>query len=530
MNGSNIRLGVLTASAVFFVATSAMFFPFTVDDAYIVARYAHNLRSVGEWAFNPGEHISAMTSPLHGILLVVFSFFGAEPLSIYKAFALVLVAAGSTLLLVHYGIHRREAIVLASVLVAPSFILWTIAGLETPLLAAIATAMAWILSFGKSEDDRPLLALGLLAGLAVLARYDAVLFAGPVLLTGLLRRGRSRRARLIAAVLAAAPPMLWFLYAWRQFGEILPTSFYLKTPSSALDVFAVNSRYMSEHLVILGLAAMVAYAAARVAASGAARDVLVAEVRARWGLHLGIIAMLVYGGSMATVHMMFAFRHYMPYLAATALALALFVRRADDRMSDAKRRSPVWIEVVAALTILTVHVFQAEALHHRSLQGLGRGGEYGAQGAAGYARDFIPAMRRNAEDVRAHWESLKMDRPPRIWTFAAGALPYAYREAYIFEGLVSFRHHCPASEPGRVPDWRVWRAHADYIHVFTRHAAINRSLAPVRLRQVQLISEQRLNFNGREERVLVYYNASPRPNLLPPTIHEPCLTFSHHGS
>ena len=38
--------------------------------------------------------------------------------------------------------ERREAMPLAAVLVAPSVILWTFAGLETPLLAAIVMAMA----------------------------------------------------------------------------------------------------------------------------------------------------------------------------------------------------------------------------------------------------------------------------------------------------------------------------------------------------------------------------------------------------
>ena len=102
----------------------------------------------------------------------------------------------------------------------------------------------------------------------------------------------------------------------------------------------------------------------------------------------------------------------------------------------------------AALLILLVHALHAEAMYRRSLQGLGTFGEYGEQGVAGYARDYIPAMMKNAADVKAHWSTLNKGREPRIWTFAAGALPYAYREAYIYEALVSFRHRCPAEEDG----------------------------------------------------------------------------------
>jgi hypothetical protein len=175
-----------------------------------------------------------------------------------------------------------------------------------------------------------------------------------------------------------------------------------------------------------------------------------------------------------------------------------------------------------ALVILALHAFQAQALYHRSLQGLGTSGEYEAEGAAGYARDFVPAMQRNAADIRAHWTALHRSRTPRVWTFAAGALPYAYREAYIFEELVSYRHRCPIQEGRERSDARVWRAHADYIHAFTRHGSPARLLSPVQGRDVQLISEQSIHFNGREEKLLVFYNPAPQPNLLPSRIDLPC--------
>ena len=530
MTDRPIQFGVLLAILVFFSATIRLFFPFTADDAYIVARYAANARDLGDWTFNAGERINAMTSPLHGVALVALSRFVADPLPLYKTIAAILVCAAGIVFVVSYGAHRREVLPLAAVLVAPSFLLWTVAGLETPLLAVEVTAMAAIFSFVRVENDRRLLVIGAMAGLAVFTRYDAVLFVGPLFLAATLQSRGTWRMKMVAAALAGALPGLWFLYSLLRFGTVLPTSFYLKTPTAATAVLAANAGYMTEHLAIAGIAVLAVYAAARVADSGTVRSVLADEIRARWGLHAGIAAILLYGASMATVHMMFAFRHFMPYLGATALALVQFARRANERASDAgSARSRRWMEVIAAAMILIVHVFHAEALYHDSLQGIGTHGEYSEQGAAGYARDFIPAMRRNAEDVRSHWNSLGKDRPPRIWTFAAGALPYVYPEAYIFEGLVSYRHLCPSSEPGRMPDWRVWRMHADYIHVFTRHAALRRSLAPVHQRQVRLISNQPIHFNGRDEALLVFFNPAPRPNILPARVNEPCGVAQREG-
>ena len=528
MIGARVQIGLLVTAIAFFSVTSLFFFSFTADDAFIVARYAVNARDLGEWSFNPGERVSAMTSPLHGIVLMGLSLAADDPLLLYKVTALILVVAAFAFLLARFGVRRREAGPLAAVMVAPSFVLWMSAGLETPLLAAIVAAMATVFSCTKATDERRLFILAVLAGLAVLARYDAALFAGPVLLSAILQRGHSWRVRILTLVIAAMVPAGWFLYSWMHFGAILPTSFYIKTPSGAFDVLTTNVRYIGEHLAITGVAAMAVYTGARLATSGMVGPVLRDEVRARWGLHLGLIAVLIYGASMATVHMMFAFRHFMPYLAPAALSLALLARRSGDEVSGT--HAPLrWVEAIAVLLILTVHALQGDALYRRSLQGLGSDGEYAAEGMGGYERDFIPAMRRNAEDVRAHWESLNMGRPPRIWTFAAGALPYEFRSAYIFEELVSFRHRCPSREEGDRPDARYWRPHADYIHAFSRHGALGRLLSPVRARQVQLISQHPIFFNGRDEMLLVYYNPAPRPNILPARIDEPCTASPSEG-
>jgi hypothetical protein len=286
---------------------------------------------------------------------------------------------------------------------------------------------------------------------------------------------------------------------------------------------------MAEHLLIGGLGVMAVYVFARVAHAGRAGTAVVEELRERWGLHAGLVSVLVYGASMATVHMMFAFRHFAPYFGAAALVLAHLARRADDGIARRGSFRAWYVAGATAMLILFVHALHAEAMYRRSLQGLGTFGEYGEQGVAGYTRDYIPAMMKNAADVRAHWSTLNNGRAPRIWTFAAGALPYEYREAYIYEALVSFRHRCPAGAGDSRPDGRVWRAHADYIHAFTRHGSLPRLLAPVRTRQVKLISEQPIHFNGRDERLLVYYNPAPLPNTLPPRIDDSCTDERGQG-
>jgi arabinofuranosyltransferase len=520
---SLLQRGVYAATCVFAVLASAALASFTAEDAYIVGRYAVNARDTGEWVFNRGEHVSALTSPLHGLLSIVLSSVASDPIPVYKAVAAVAVLASCALMLASFGIERREAMPLAAAAVAPKMILWTFGGLETPLLAAIATTMAALYSREKARGQGWLIGVAALGGLAVVTRYDAVLFAGPVVIAAIFQARCDSRARLLAVAAAALLPVVWLVYSWLSFGSVLPTSFYIKTPSAAFDVVLTNVRYMVEHLVISGVGVMAMFTLIALALSGAPGASVMRELRARGGLHAGLAAVLLYGSTMATVHMMFAFRHFAPYLASTALALAYLARppRAQDAPHAASRLR--YAAAAVAALILIVHVAQADALYRRSLQGLGTFGEYAQQGAAGYMRQFIPAMEKNAADIQAHWSRLGNGRPPRIWTFAAGTLPYSYRDSYIYEELISFRKRCPLEQNGSRQDARMWRAHADYIHAFTRHGGLRRLLAPVPVRRLTLISEQPIFFNGRHERLLVYYNPSPLPNVLPPGINDPCI-------
>ena len=84
MRAARLQVAVYVCAAIFVVVTSMGFAAFTADDAYIVARYAVNARDTGAWAFNPGEHVSAMTSPLHGLILVALSLVGVRSVALLQ--------------------------------------------------------------------------------------------------------------------------------------------------------------------------------------------------------------------------------------------------------------------------------------------------------------------------------------------------------------------------------------------------------------------------------------------------------------
>ena len=171
-----------------------MFYPFTVDDAFIVARYAVNARDLGEWVFNAGEHVSAMTSPLHGLVLVGLSFIAADPIPIYKGLALLVVVAAFAACLARYGIvSQRRAAAGGGSGRASHRSLDICRPRDSAADGNRHDDGDDLLRRGSSNQRRddnvraPYVApctvlLGALAGAAILTRYDAVLFAGPVFL------------------------------------------------------------------------------------------------------------------------------------------------------------------------------------------------------------------------------------------------------------------------------------------------------------------------------------------------------------
>ena len=438
---SLLQRSVYAAVCVFAVVASTFLASFTAEDAYIVARYAVNARDLGEWVFNRGEHVSALTSPLHGLLLIVLSWVASDPIPVYKAIGAAAVVGSCALMLAGFGLERREAMPLAAAAVAPNMILWTFGGLETPLLAAIVTAMAALYSRETGRGRGWLTGVAALGGLAVVTRYDAVLFAGPVVIAALLQARCGGRERLLSVLAATLVPAAWLVYSWLAFGSVLPTSFYVKTPTSAFDVVQLNMRYMFEQLLISGVGVMAMFALIALAVSGAPRATVMRELRARVGLHAGLAVVLVYGLTMATVHMMFAFRHFAPYLASTALALAHLARPLHDQ--DAPRASSrLWYTAAAAAALIligpccagrrAVSPISAGSRHAWRIRATGRGGVYATlysgygEKRGGHQGALVPARR---EPAAAHMDVCRrlfaVLLPRRVHTRRTRVIPQA---------------------------------------------------------------------------------------------------------
>ena len=251
-HGARHHRARLAAGVVVLLAAHLLLRGYVTDDTYIHLRYAENLASRGEFAFNPGESTFGATSPLWIFGLVALFRLGlAGPAA---AWTLGLLSGALTLFLLAAILRRlafpetwRWWLFLLAACDA-WFLRWTMSGMETPLATASLLLLLWPLvmppAVGQTPDERRrlwprYLAWGAAAGLAGLVRPEWLLLA-PLALPWLLiaeyreadqlagppgryrARPQGPLAAAVAGWLLVSGP--WLLYAWRTFGRWLPNT------------------------------------------------------------------------------------------------------------------------------------------------------------------------------------------------------------------------------------------------------------------------------------------------------------------
>jgi hypothetical protein len=199
----------------------ALSWPYTVDDAFIVARYAHNLVLGHGYGMNPDVPSDGITGPLW-IVPSLLAAWMDEPLTVAKLFGAA--CAGLTAWIVVQWAHgravgRRAAWASALVLAClPDVGTWAVSGLETgaALLALSALALA-LLDRNRPRFGPAVVATTALAWLRPeLAPCVLVLWLAPV-----LRSPRQAWPWLLGAGAGALTVVLWRL---AMFGDALPLS------------------------------------------------------------------------------------------------------------------------------------------------------------------------------------------------------------------------------------------------------------------------------------------------------------------
>jgi len=501
---------------VLIISISAIFyFNFTAEDAYITYRYAENWVDIGSLVYNQGESINAMTSPLHAILSAAFFVSTRHTVLSNKIVAILLLLLSAFFIWIRFRNQPHwQVLALILVLMPPSVLLWTFGGLETPILLFIVTVTVFLVDRTQSFSLFYLCVIFLLAGLALLTRYDSILFFVPLIIyTG--SKAQSIKHVLIALLVASILPVAWFCVSILFYGDLLPTSFYVKTPTGDITQLFYNGLYIASNMLFVGIIPVLVLTFALLRFKPSTLPFLYLHFKSRWWLYLGLLLQILYGLTIATHHMMFSFRFFVPYLpAAVFLVVDLIGRAAETNKFDllAGRSAILFTGFLLCLTLF--QLYQLMYTYNHSVNGLSSIGEYRSLGVRDYIQ-FMQILKHEALDIEAHWGKVKdgKNRRPRIITYAAGMLPYTFRDSYIYEQLVSYRHCHQRIKQG---------LHADYIHIMApRHGQVDEQL-PRSENNYSLISSYEILFDGSKQQFLVYYDPSPEDHNLSNSIFEPC--------
>ena len=422
---------MVVGGAVVFLATCVLFSPFVADDAFIVGRYAQNAAGGFGLVYNVGERVSALTSPLHALLETVLALCGLDPVGSYRVIAPLLVLLGWFVALRETGLRGTAlALFTAASLFSPFLALWAVGGLETPILACLATLFASrliVMTRAGAAAWHDFSWLGLLAGLMFLTRYDSVLVTAPILLAIIVVEYR-RAALWMGAALCLLVASSWLLFSQSYYGEVFPTSYYVKFLADARP--SIDS--VSATLNFALLSGLFLIVLSRPRAKLEERPSLSKAIIR--GAAFSVAFLVAYSMRASGEHMMFGYRLFVPYLMAAVLAVSPAM---DDR--------PFFLPAVfagwQAVMICMVAFIGVNPAPLTRLPGLDRAYAEYEHITPGTYRRFMDMLRADAEAIQAHWKETGRKEQPRIY-LRTGGTGYWLPDFYVYETLVSYRHDC----------------------------------------------------------------------------------------
>jgi len=498
----------------------AWFSTYTAEDAYIVYRYSENLVDGNGLVFNPGEPVSALTSPLHALICSGLYAITGESAWTNKVFAALLHLACTYLAVQLIQLDRGRLLFFLMVWLSPYMIFWTAGGLETMYLSSfLVLAFACSVRSHNTDDHRFMIAFSVLLGLAFLTRYDSCLFTLPiwfhVAISQWRRAGLTRGKKFVRTVLLLMPGLVialaWLGTSYVYYQDIFPTSIYHKP--LRYDIQTHAAYYMLQFLCLSGIVPLLAWVTIDRTRRPGTRFIgsLKETTLAKAGVVIGLLIFAFYATTAVLTHMMFSYRFLLPYFPIMALLVIELIHRSSPEAwqgGNLGKRSWLWV----LLLVIPFQGLQFYLIDQHSINP-GKMGEYRQLSRRQYC-EFIDLLDRQATAIQEHWQQLDQQRPPQIHAYAAGILPYRYREAYIVDwGLISYRKHVNvySIQPGLLYS-------SDYIMTLSpRHHGVDYQLQQSAA-GLQLVSHTKMVFDGSEQSFAIWHNPTPIKYRLPTTV------------
>lgn len=217
---------LMTIAAILVVGLCA--WPYTVDDAFIVARYASRLARGQGYTFNAGPPSDGVTGPLWLLPGFLATRAGLDPVWTAKAVGLACVAIACGVLVYRLSKRTRGTTYACSAAALfacqPDLGGWGVAGLETGAATLVVTS-AWLLVTARPRLEQRALA-GVLLAVVPWLRPELLAVVSVLWLVAGWRLGW-RRALPVFCLSAVGGAAL-VAFRWKFFGGVLPLAYHAK--------------------------------------------------------------------------------------------------------------------------------------------------------------------------------------------------------------------------------------------------------------------------------------------------------------
>lgn len=242
----SLLVGIVLALSIAYVLAQVVgFWPYYVDDAYIGFRCVENFLAGAGFFFNPGQRVEAVTNIGWLLTLVPLATFlpvtvAGKLMGATGLLVAVVLSVRIARRCVGHGVPAWALAPLPLLIVAqPDFVYFSLAGMETGLLAA---GLAVLVTLGV-DGQRPLVTAGVGAVLFTVHPEAVAVYPLALLLQCGARWQRWRRNAAGVVVFGGSVAAIT-LGRWLYFGDVLPNTFYAK-PGSITGAINGGLRFLA---------------------------------------------------------------------------------------------------------------------------------------------------------------------------------------------------------------------------------------------------------------------------------------------
>lgn len=418
-----------------FLITLYYYFPFSIEDSYIVGRYAHNFAEHGALAYNIEDPISALTSPLHAILEgILYTIFRIDPVVLWKYTSLIFLIASVFVLSKLMKSKSQKVFLLSAMLLTAPILLWTVAGLETILLLFLLSLLIYVFLNEVLEQKNTLIKLGFLFGFIFLTRFDTAVFLFPLALYILWINRRNISYIILFIFIPVVLILLWFGFSYFYYGHLMPTSYFSKHPSFSIKHVSTVAR----GLFWIGIIPLWVYIIFT-------KEKILKDKR-YYVIVFAILAFIGYTFTMAASHMMMSLRPLVPYL--PILFILILLMKEDISRIIIIIFMLFQMVQIGAMYKYGINFFLSELIEHRYIPGKVRRDYPLEQAYINIPKyvEFMSILNKQGKVVEDDWSKRSMKGKPIIFSLIEGSASYGAINSY-FEGPLVTLGEC------KMPDY-----------------------------------------------------------------------------